>query len=84
MEDFIISLYGYAQEWMVPHYLPGEEYRRTRHELESEWTAFRATLTKEQDQQLDMILDKEHATELIEEQAAFCSALSIGISLGRL
>lgn len=84
MEDFINALYGYAQEIQVPRYLANTEYRQAMEKLVSEWDEFCASLTKEQNQQLDALMTKKGVIGLMEEQAAFCSALSIGISLGRL
>ncbi len=84
MEDFINALYGYTQEIQVPRCLANTEYRQAIEKLVSEWDEFCASLTKEQNRQLDALMTKKGVIGLMEEQATFCSALSIGISLGRL
>lgn len=84
MDSFLDALYGYIQEVQVPRQLAGMEYRRAAEEFAAEWDVFCASLTKEQDRQLEALLMKKGAIGLMEEQAVFCSALSIGIGLGRL
>ena len=84
MESYLKTLYGYAQEIQIPRYLANTEYRQAMEKLVSEWDEFCASLTKEQNQQLDALMTKKGVIGLMEEQAAFCSVLSIGISLGRL
>lgn len=84
MEGFLRALYDYAQEQKIEDYLESWEYRRATYDLEADWTAFRATLTVEQDQRLDALLSRERSAGELEEEAAFCCGLSIGVGLGRL
>ena len=84
MEGFLHALYEYAQDRCVMPYLETWEYRRATCDLEEAWTAFRSTLTAEQDRRLDALLLKEKKAGQLEEKAAFCCVLSMGVSLGRL
>lgn len=84
MEGFLNVLYEYAQEKGIVPYLETREYRRAIYDLEEDWTAFRATLTAEQDRDLAALLARERNVERLEEKAVFCCGLSIGVSLGRL
>ena len=49
MEGFLHALYEYAQDRCVMPYLETWEYRRATCDLEADWTAFRSTLTAEQE-----------------------------------
>lgn len=84
MEGFLDALYEYAQEQGIAPYLETWEYRRAAYDLEEDWTAFRSTLTAEQDQDLDALLTRERNAEYLEEEAVFRCGLSMGIGLGRL
>ena len=84
MELLFDTLYSYVQENQVFRYLQTPEYRRAVSNIEKDWVRFRSTLTAEQSNQLDALLTRERDVALIEDEASFCSALSIGISLGRL
>ena len=84
MEGFLDALYEYIQEEGIMPHLETREYRRVMYDLEEEWTAFRSKLTVEQDRALEALLNRERNAEKLEEQAIFCSALSVGIGLGRL
>lgn len=84
MEGFLRVLYDYVQERRIADYLESREYRRVTYDLEADWTAFRSTLTAEQDRRLDGLLDRERQAAELEEMAAFCSGVSIGVGLGRL
>lgn len=84
MEGFLDVLYEYAQEQGIAPYLETWEYRRTTYDLEADWTAFRSTLTAEQEQDLAALLARERNAGYMEEEAVFCCGLSMGIGLGRL
>ncbi len=84
MELLFHTLYSYVQENQVFRYLQTPEYRWAVSNIEKDWVRFRSTLTAEQSNQLDALLAREREVALIEDKASFCSALSIGISLGRL
>ena len=84
MESLFQTLYSYVQENKVFRYLQTSEYRRAVSKVEEDWIRFRAMLTAEQEAYLDALLAQEEQVTLIEDEAAFCGALSIGIHLGRL
>lgn len=84
MKGFLNALYQYAQEKRIPSYLETREYRRMACDLEQDWTAFRSTLTAEQDQRLESLLARGEKIECLEEEAVFCCGLSMGVGLGRL
>ena len=84
MEGFLNALYEYAQEQGVAPYLETREYRRAVCDLEEDWEAFRAALTAEQDRSLAALLTRQRNVGNLEEEAAFCCGLSIGVGLGRL
>lgn len=84
MKGFLDALYEYAQEQGIAPYLETREYRRATYDLETDWTAFRSTLTAEQDKGLAALLTRERNAEELEEEAVFCCGLSMGIGLGRL
>ena len=84
MPDLIDTLYNYVQENRVIQYLQSPEYRQAIYDIEDHWDAFRATLTPEQAQKLDGLLEEKAAAAYLEDRAAFCAAVSIGLTLGRL
>ena len=84
MESLFQTLYSYVQENKVFRYLQTSEYRRAVSKVEEDWIRFRSMLTAEQEAYLDALLAQEEQVTLIEDAAAFCGALSIGIHLGRL
>lgn len=84
MKGFLDALYQYVQEERVGRYLESREYYRTICDLEENWIGFRSGLTAEQGKRLDALLDQERKVGNLTEGAVFCSALSIGIGLGRL
>ncbi len=84
MKGFLEALYQYAQEERIGRYLESREYYRAVCDLEENWTAFRSGLTAEQGERLDALLGQERQVGYLTEEAAFCSALSIGVGLGRL
>lgn len=84
MEGFLRTLYEYAQDQRVTPYLETWEYRRATYDLEADWTAFRSTLTAEQDRILDALLNRERNAAHLEDQAIFSCGLSMGVGLGRL
>ena len=84
MEGFLHALYEYAQEKHVPSYLETWEYRRATCDLEEDWTAFRSTLTAEQEQRLKALLNRERNAACLEDQAIFSCGLSMGVGLVRL
>lgn len=84
MQSLIEGLYFHAQENQVFRYLQTAEYRRMVSDMERGWEAFRSTLTAEQGERLDALLAQRQEVAHLEDEASFCSALSIGITLGRL
>ena len=84
MQDLLNALYDYAQENGVFRYLQAAEYRLAVSDIEEGWEAFRSTLTEEQGERLDALLSQNEEIARFEDEASFCSALSIGIELGRL
>ena len=84
MEEILDILYAYAQETQIDAYLNTWEHLRLTYDLEEDWEAFRSVLTAEQDRRLDALLLKEKKAGQLEEKAAFCCVLSMGVSLGRL
>ncbi len=84
MEEFLHTLYAYAQENRVPRYLRTPEYRRAACGLEEGWEMFRSTLTTEQKRKLDILLLQEWEVGHLEDEASFAAALSIGLDLSRL
>lgn len=84
MEGFLRALCEYAQDQRVTPYLETWEYRRATYDLEEDWTAFRSTLTAEQEQRLKALLDRERNAACLEDQAIFSCGLSMGVGLGRL
>lgn len=84
MEEILDILYAYAQETQIDAYLNTWEHLRLTYDLEEDWEAFRSMLTAEQDRRLDALLLKEKKAGQLEEKAAFCCVLSMGVSLGRL
>lgn len=84
MKGFLDALYQYAQEQGIAPYLETWEYRRATCDLEADWTAFRSTLTAEQDKGLAALLTRERNAGYLEEEAVFRCGLSMGIGLGRL
>ena len=84
MQSFIEYLYFHAQENQVSRYLQTAEYRQAVSNIEKDWAAFRSTLTAEQGQRLKELLSRNAEITHLEEEASFCSALSMGIELGRL
>ena len=84
MRSLIEDLYFHAQDNHVFRYLQTAEYRQIVSEMEEDWEAFRSTLTAEQGERLDALLAQKLEVAHLEDEASFCSALSIGITLGRL
>ena len=84
MQSFIEYLYFHAQENQVSRYLQTAEYRQAVFDIEKDWEAFRSTLTAEQGERLKELLSRNAEITHLEEEASFCSALSMGIELGRL
>ena len=84
MQNFLDTLYHHAQESLVSRYLQTAEYRRAVLDIEKDWEAFRSTLTAEQVERLKELLSRDAKITHLEDEASFCSALSIGIELGRL
>ena len=84
MRSLIEDLYFFAQDNQVFRYLQTAEYRRIVSDMEEGWEAFRSTLTAEQGERLDALLAQKLKVTHLEDEASFCSALSIGITLGRL
>ena len=84
MEGFLRALYEYAQDQCVTTYLETWEYRRATCDPEEDWTAFRSTLTAEQEQRLKALLNRERNAACLEDQAIFSCGLSMGVGLGRL
>ncbi len=83
MQNFLAELYHHAQESLVSQYLQTAEYRQAVSHIEEDWEAFRSTLTAEQGKRLDALLTHKLEAARLEDEA-FCSALSMGITLGRL
>ena len=84
MNGFLRVLYEYAQDEGIAPYLETREYRRATCDLETDWEAFRSTLTAEQERKLDALLTRERNAGNLEQGALFCCALSMGVELGRL
>ena len=84
MQSIFDMLYSYAQESQVSRYLWTEEYRQAISDIEENWEAFRSTLTEEQGERQRALLSQEAGITYLEDKASFCSALSMGIELGRL
>jgi len=84
MQNFLAELYHHAQESLVSQYLQTAEYRQAVSHIEEDWEAFRSTLTAEQGKRLDALLTHKLEAARLEDEASFCSALSMGITLGRL
>ena len=84
MQPFMDALYFYILEREAPRYLRTAEYQQAALGVEEEWETFRSTLTVEQRERLETLLSKKAEITQLEDEAAFCSALSIGITLGRL
>ena len=84
MQDLLDTLYHHAQESLVSRYLQTAEYRRAVFDIEKDWAAFRSTLTAEQGERLKELLSRNAEITHLEDEASFCSALSMGIELGRL
>lgn len=84
MESYLRLLYSYVQEEKVRTYLQTSEYHHAIENLEEDWEDFRGTLTAEQEEKLETLLNREQQTGHLESGAIFCSALALGISLGRL
>ncbi len=84
VQSLIEGLYFHAQENQVFQYLQTAEYRQMVSDMERGWEAFRSTLTAEQEKHLDALLTQKLEVVHLEDEASFCSALSIGITLGRL
>ena len=84
MQSFMDALYFYILEREAPRYLQMTEYRQAAICVEEEWERFRSTLTAEQGERLDALLAQKLKVTHLEDEASFCSALSIGITLGRL
>ncbi|WP_300411940.1 hypothetical protein [uncultured Oscillibacter sp.] len=84
MEGYLQALYDYVQEARIAACLETWEYRRATYDLEADWTAFRATLTADQDRRLDALLTRERSAGALEDEAVFRCGLSIGVGLGRL
>lgn len=84
MTDLINHLFFYSEDHCVPQCLETPEYNQAVCDLERDWSGFRASLTAEQDRRLEDLLSRQFTAKFAEEQAVFRSALSIGITLGRL
>ena len=84
MQSFLDALYHHAQENLVSRYLQTAEFRRAAFDIEKDWEAFRSTLTAEQGERLNALLSRNAEITHLEDEASFCSALSMGITLGRL
>lgn len=84
METFLHALYQFAKENQVSRHLQTAEYRRAVAKIERGWETFRSTLTAEQGERLSALLSQEAEITRLEDEASFCSALSMGIALGRL
>ena len=84
MQPFLEALYFYVLEREVPRYLQTTEYQQAALRVEEKWERFRSTLTEEQRERLEMLLSKKAEIAHLEDEASFCGALSIGITLGRL
>ena len=84
METLLHTLYIYAQENQVFRRLQTPEYRRAVSDIEKDWEAFRSALTAEQGKRLNALLSRNEEIRQLEDEASFCSALSMGIALGRL
>ena len=84
MEGFLRAPCQYAQDQRVTSYPETWEYRRAAYDLEAGWTAFRSTLTAEQEQRLKALLDRERSAGELEGEAIFPCGLSIRVGLGQL
>jgi len=84
VETLIDALYAYAQEKRVLGHLQTVEYRRAVGDIEKEWKVFRAALTGEQDQKLNVLLSQEREISLLEDEAILLAGITIGLDLGRL
>ena len=84
MHPFMDALYFYALEREAPRYLRMTEYRQMALHVEEEWEKFRLTLTAGQREKLETLISKKAELTLLEDEAAFSCALSMGITLGRL
>ena len=84
MRSLIEDLYFFAQDNQVFRYLQTAEYRRIVSDMEEGWEVFRSTLTAEQGERLKELLSRNAEILQLEDEASFCSALSMGIELGRL
>ena len=84
MQSLLEVLYCHAQESLVFQYLQTAEYRRAVSDIEKDWEAFRSALTAEQGKRLNALLSRNEEIRQLEDEASFCSALSMGIALGRL
>ena len=84
MQPFMEALYFYVMESEVPRYLRMTEYRQAALRVEEEWEKFCSTLTAGQRERLEILLSKKAEIERLEDKASFCSAISMGIELGRL
>lgn len=84
MKAFLKALYLYVQENRVKDYLWTSEYLRAVRSLEKSKDDLRSALTEEQGEALKAFLSQSAEVNRLEEEAAFCCALSIGMELGRL
>ncbi len=84
MDGVLHALFAYVQEERIGPCLETREYRRAVCGLEENWEVFRSTLTEEQLQRLDALLEQEQTVGRLEERAVFRCGLSLGIGLGRL
>lgn len=81
MNSLADVLYNYAQEHHVADRLQTREYRQVSCGLEEEWEDFRTTLTAEQEQRLESLLERQFAAGCLEDRASFLAGVSVGLEL---
>lgn len=84
MSDLLQVLLEHAERTSLPDLLYAHGYWSAARLSESHWEQFRKTLSAEQNDRLEALLEQETALQTKELKATFQSGLSLGLELSRL
>ena len=84
MSDLVQVLLEHMERTRLPDLLHANGYWSAARLSESRWDAFRETLSAEQGQRLEVLLEQDAALQIKELKATFQSGLSLGLELSRL
>lgn len=84
MSDLLQVLLEHAERTSLPNLLYAHGYWSTARLSESRWEQFRETLSAEQNDRLETLLEQETELQIKELKATFQSGVSLGLELSRL